>query len=46
MGCRKSVTEAQVPAMAEKAFTVKRILRVSPVPVTQEDLATILRSAL
>ena len=40
------VTEAQVPAMAEKAFTIKRILRVSPVPVTREDLAAILRSAL
>ncbi len=40
------VTAGQVPAMAAKAFTIKRILRVGPVPVTREDLAAILRSAL
>ncbi|GAG47166.1 unnamed protein product, partial [marine sediment metagenome] len=40
------VTAEQVPQMAEKAFALKRILRVNPRPVTQDDLAEILRSAL
>ena len=40
------ISEAQLPAMADKAFTVKRILRVSPWSVAQEDLAAILRAAL
>ena len=40
------ISEAQLPAMADKAFTVKRILRVSPRSVAQEDLAAILRAAL
>ncbi len=36
----------QVPEMAKAAFTVKRILRVSPRPVTQDDLELILQSAM
>ena len=40
------ISEAQLPAMADKAFTVKRILRVSPRSVAHEDLAAILRAAL
>ena len=40
------ISEAQLPAMADKAFTVKRILRLSPRSVAQEDLAAILRAAL
>ena len=40
------ISEAQLPAMADKAFTVKRILRVSPRSVAQEDLAAIQRAAL
>ncbi len=40
------VTEAQVRPFAEKAFAVKRILRVNPRPVTLEDMEGILRSAL
>tara|TARA_B100000686_G_scaffold96384_1_gene103046 strand:- start:1 stop:1206 length:1206 start_codon:yes stop_codon:yes gene_type:complete len=40
------ISEAQLPAMADKAFTVKRILRVSPRAVAHEDLAAILRAAL
>jgi len=40
------VTEAQLRPFAEKAFAVKRILRVNPRPVTLEDMEGILRSAL
>ena len=40
------VSPEQLPEMAEKAFALKRILRVNPRPVTQEDLAGILQSAL
>jgi alcohol dehydrogenase class IV len=40
------VTEAQLRPFAEKAFAVKRILRVNPRPVTLEDMESILRSAL
>ena len=39
------VAEDQIPAMAEKAFSVKRILRVNPRVVTQADLESILRAA-
>jgi len=35
----------QIPAMAEKAFAVKRILRVNPRTVTENDLAEILKWA-
>jgi alcohol dehydrogenase class IV len=38
-------TEEQLPVFAEKAFAVKRILRVNPRPVTVADLEGILRSA-
>src|SRR5262249_22110629 len=37
--------EEQLRPLAEKAFTIKRILRVNPRPVTVEDLEGILRSA-
>lgn len=40
------VTAEQLPDFAEKAFGVKRILRVNPRPVTVDDLHGILRSAL
>jgi alcohol dehydrogenase class IV len=40
------VTEAQLPGFAEKAFGIKRILRVNPRAVTVEALEGILRSAL
>jgi alcohol dehydrogenase class IV len=40
------VSPEQLPEMAEKAFALKRILRVNPRPVTQDDLAGILQSAL
>jgi alcohol dehydrogenase class IV len=40
------VTEAQLPGLAEKAFAVKRILRVNPREVTVEALHDILRTAL
>jgi alcohol dehydrogenase class IV len=40
------VTEAQLPGFAEKAFAVKRILRVNPREVTCEALEGILREAL
>jgi alcohol dehydrogenase class IV len=40
------VTEAQLPGFAEKAFAVKRILRVNPREVTLEALEGILRAAL
>lgn len=39
------VTADQLPLFAEKAFAVKRILRVNPRPVTAQDLEDILRSA-
>lgn len=39
------VTPDQLPLFAEKAFAVKRILRVNPRPVTAQDLESILRSA-
>jgi len=40
------VTADQLPKFAEKAFAVKRILRVNPRPVTAADLESILKSAL
>jgi alcohol dehydrogenase class IV len=40
------VTEGQLRGFAEKAFGVKRILRVNPRAVSQEDLEGILRAAL
>jgi alcohol dehydrogenase class IV len=39
------VREGQLRPFAEKAFGIKRILRVNPRPVTVEDLEGILRSA-
>jgi alcohol dehydrogenase class IV len=39
------VTEAQLRLFAEKAFGIKRILRVNPRSVTVEDLEGILRAA-
>jgi alcohol dehydrogenase class IV len=39
------VREEQLRPFAEKAFGIKRILRVNPRPVTVEDLEGILRSA-
>jgi alcohol dehydrogenase class IV len=39
------VKQEQLPAFAEKAFTVKRILRVNPRPVTQEAILEIYQSA-
>ena len=39
------VTQEQLPLFAEKAFALKRILRVNPRPVSQADLEKILRSA-
>ena len=39
------VTEGQLRPFAEKAFAVKRILRVNPRPVTADDLEGILRAA-
>jgi alcohol dehydrogenase class IV len=39
------VTESQLPTFAEKAFAIKRILRVNPRPVTVDDLEAILRAA-
>ena len=39
------VTPEQLPLFAEKAFALKRILRVNPRPVSQADLEAILRSA-
>jgi alcohol dehydrogenase class IV len=39
------VRESQLRPFAEKAFGIKRILRVNPRPVTVEDLEGILRSA-
>ncbi len=40
------VTAEQIPSMAEKAFAIKRILRVNPRPVTVEDCEAVYRSAL
>jgi alcohol dehydrogenase class IV len=40
------VTEQQLRPLAEKAFGIKRILRVNPRPVTVEDLHSILTTAL
>jgi alcohol dehydrogenase class IV len=39
------VKEEQLRTFAEKAFAVKRILRVNPRPVTADDLEAILRAA-
>lgn len=39
------VTEDMLPGFAEKAFGVKRILRVNPRPVTQADIEAVYRSA-
>ena len=39
------VKEEQLRPFAEKAFGIRRILRVNPRPVTVEDLEGILRSA-
>jgi alcohol dehydrogenase class IV len=39
------VTREQLPVFAEKAFAVKRILRVNPRPVTARDLEMILETA-
>lgn len=39
------VTEDQLRVFADKAFAVKRILRVNPIAVTESDLEGILRSA-
>ncbi len=40
------VTADQLPALAEKTLSIKRILRVNPRPVNFEDLLSILESAL
>jgi alcohol dehydrogenase class IV len=40
------VTEAHLRPFAEKAFGIKRILRVNPRPVTVEDVEGIFRAAL
>jgi alcohol dehydrogenase class IV len=37
--------EEQLRPFAEKAFGIKRILRVNPRPVTADDLEEILRAA-
>jgi alcohol dehydrogenase class IV len=39
------VSESQLRPFAEKAFGIKRILRVNPRPVTVDDLEAILRAA-
>ena len=39
------VTEAQLRPFAEKAFGIRRILRVNPRPVTVDDLEGIYRAA-
>jgi alcohol dehydrogenase class IV len=39
------VRESQLRGFAEKAFSIKRILRVNPRPVTMEDLEGILKEA-
>ncbi|MFN5532529.1 MAG: iron-containing alcohol dehydrogenase, partial [Planctomycetaceae bacterium] len=38
-------TPQQVPTFAQKAFAVKRFLRVNPRPVTEADLLGILEAA-
>ena len=40
------VTEEMIPAMAETAFRLKRILRVNPRAATETDLERILQTAL
>jgi alcohol dehydrogenase class IV len=40
------VTEPQLRTFAEKAFNIKRILRVNPRPVSVDDLHAILATAL
>jgi alcohol dehydrogenase class IV len=40
------VQEAQLRPFAEKAFSIKRILRVNPRSTTVDDLEAILKSAL
>lgn len=40
------VSADMIPALAEKTFAIKRILRVNPRPVTQADLQQILEAAL
>ncbi|HEY1068819.1 MAG TPA: iron-containing alcohol dehydrogenase, partial [Pirellulales bacterium] len=40
------VQESHLPMLAEKAFGVKRLIRVNPRTVTQKDLEGVLRSAL
>jgi alcohol dehydrogenase len=39
------VTPSQLPLFAEKAFGIKRILRVNPRPLTVEDVEQVYRSA-
>jgi alcohol dehydrogenase len=39
------VAPDQLPAFAAKAFSIKRILRVNPRPVTQDDIESIFRAA-
>jgi alcohol dehydrogenase class IV len=39
------VTEDQLPIFARKSFGIKRILRVNPRAVTEQDLLGILRAA-
>jgi alcohol dehydrogenase class IV len=39
------VQQSQLPGFAEKAFGIKRILRVNPRPMTREDLLAILEAA-
>ena len=41
----QGVTEAQLPGFAEKAFAIKRVLRVNPRPVTAADCEAIYREA-
>ena len=40
------VQESQFRSFAKKAFTIKRILRVNPRPVTVDDIQEIFRAAL
>jgi alcohol dehydrogenase class IV len=39
------VQESQIPGFAEKAFGIKRLLRVNPRTASQADLEGILRAA-
>ena len=39
------VTQSQLPAFAEKAASIKRILRVNPIPPTVENILEIYRAA-